>query len=198
MFRRTAFDEADGYRAEAEYWEDLDLYYRIAANGRLAVIPEALATVRHAHVSTRLRNDPGRVEDAVDLMFRSTDLYRRGGDHDRLFDSPEPADFPLHPLTFVSCGSTRLWSGESPAVLKRMWRRGGIRLTPSGARALIWVIWGTLSPKSLRFFLRSLLNARNLVARPLIGRRQFVEWHPRDRGAAEPAQAEARRLAVTK
>lgn len=181
MFRRAAFDRAGGYRPEAEYWEDLDLYYRIAALGRVGVIPETLATVRHADVSARLRDDPESVENAVDLMFRSTELYSRGEDHSSLFEMKLPADRPLHPLTFVSCGSTRLWSGESPAILKRMWRRGGFRPTPSGARALIWVTWGTLSPKSLRFVLRGLLNARNLIARPMIGDKSFVEWRPRHR-----------------
>jgi hypothetical protein len=201
MFRRTAFERAGGYRVEAEYWEDLDLYYRIAAGGRVGVIPETLATVRHAHVSARLRSDPQRVENAVDLMFRSTELYRRGGDHSRLFETSGPPDRPLHPLTFVSCGSTRLWSGESPATLKRMWRRGGFRLTLSGAHALIWVAWGTISPRSLRFFLRSLLHARNLVARPLIGNRDYVEWQPRGRRSADAegaGQARAGRVAVTK
>ncbi len=204
MFRREAFDRAGGYRAEAEYWEDLDLYYRIAARGRVAVIPEALATVRHAFVSARLRNDPERVENAVDLMFRSTGLHRRGKDYEPLLEASkaaQAADRPLHPLTFVSCGSTRLWSGEAPAVLKRMWRRGGIRPTPSGAHALVWVIWGTLSPTSLRFFLRSLLHARNLIARPLIGRRQWVEWLPSGRRLREPgesAQPDEGKRAVTK
>lgn len=201
MFRRAAFDRAGGYRAEAEYWEDLDLYYRIAAFGRVGVIPETLATVRHADVSARLRDDPESVENAVDLMFRSTEVYRRGGDHGSLFGTAMPADRLLHPLTFVSCGSTRLWSGESPAILKRMWRRGGFRPTPSGVRALVWVIWGTLSPKSLRFVLRGLLHARNLVALPLIGDRSFVEWKPRHRrgpARGETGQPDRGRLAVTK
>jgi hypothetical protein len=202
MFRRSAFDRAGGYRDGAEYWEDLDLYYRIAAHGRVAIIPQVLATVRHAHVSTRLRSDPDRVENAVDLMFRSTQIYRRGGDHSRLFGIEPLPNQRLHPLTFVSCGSTRLWSGQRPETLKRMWKRGGLRPNPSSAHAFVWVAWGTISPKSLRFFLRALLHARNLIARPLTERRSYIEWHPRDRRLAErqdPAQAAgAGRFAVTK
>jgi hypothetical protein len=201
MFRRSAFDQAGGYRAQAEYWEDLDLYFRMATIGRVAVIPEVLATVRHAHVSARLRNDPERVENAVDLMFRSTRLYSRGKDHDPLFGASEPAERRLDPLTFVSCGSTRLWSGESPATLGRMWRRAALRPTTSGARALTWVLWGTVSPKSLRFFLRSLLGVRNLVARPIVRNRIFVEWEPRS-ARTDPAPLDAQpgagRFAVTK
>jgi hypothetical protein len=198
MFRRAAFERAGGYRAEAEYWEDLDLYYRIAANGRVAVIPEVLATVRHADVSTRLRNDPSRVENAVDLMFRSTSVYREGGDHGRLFGKSAPER--LHPMTFISCGSTRLWSGQSPAVLKRMWRRARLGLNPASAHALVWVLWGSASPRSLRLFLRSLLRLRNAIAKPLLATRPWVEWAPSDDGAtpAQPVEAEAGRLAVTK
>jgi hypothetical protein len=193
MFRRAAFERAGGYRAEAEYWEDLDLYYRIAARGRVAVIPRVLATVRHADVSTRLRNDPSRVENAVDLMFRSTEVYRQGGDHGRLFGEGAPER--LHPMTFISCGSTRLWSGRSPAVLKRMWRRAGLGLNPASAHALVWVLWGSASPKSLRLFLRSLLRLRNAIAKPFLATRPWVEWVPRDgaAAAAQPAEAEAGR-----
>jgi GT2 family glycosyltransferase len=180
MFRRTAFDRAGGYRPEAEYWEDLDLYFRIAESGRVAVIPEVLATVRHAHVSDRLRSDPGRVENAVDLMYRSTSAYRKGGDHGPLLGLAGVHQRKLHPLTFISCGSTRVWSGQSPAVLARMRRRADLGLDAASAHALVWVLWGTISPKSLRFFLRAVMNVRNLVARPALGDRKFVEWRPRD------------------
>jgi len=196
MFRRAAFERAGGYRAEAEYWEDLDLYYRLAAAGAVAVIPEALATVRHARVSTRLRNEPGPVEDAVDLMYRATALYRGGGDHSSLLAGTRtrgPGE-KLHPMTFISCGSTLLWSGRSPRVLKRMWRRAGFGWNLASAQTLVWVIWGTLSPRSLRLFLRILLHARNFVARPMLGNRRFFLWHPRDRhlGRLEgPASAAA-------
>jgi hypothetical protein len=98
-------------------------------------------------------------------------------------------------MTFISCGSTRLWSGRSPAVLKRMWRRAGLGLNPASAHALVWVLWGSASPKSLRLFLRSLLRLRNAIARPLLATRPWVEWVPRDgaAAAAQPAEAEAGR-----
>jgi glycosyltransferase involved in cell wall biosynthesis len=191
MFRRASFDRVGGYRAEAEYWEDLDLYFRIAAAGRVVVLAEVLSTVRHARVSARLRNDQDRVENAVDLMFRCTDLYRRGGDHSALLlgaRGPGPGE-KVHPMTFISCGSTRLWSGRSPAVFGRMWRRAGFGWNLASAQTLVWVIWGTLSPKSLRLFLRTLLHARNLVAKLALGGETLIEWHPRDPGRQEAGGA---------
>jgi hypothetical protein len=188
MFRRASFERVGGYRDETEYWEDLDLYFRIAATGQVAVLTEVLSTVRHARVSTRLRSDQARVEDAVDLMYRSTAEYRGGGDHTPLLSAgrARPKGDKLHPMTFVSCGSTRLWSGRSPGVLKRMLQRAGFGPDLASAQALVWVLWGTISPRSLRLFLRTLLRARNIPARLILRDRKYIEWHPRDRDGGKP------------
>ena len=179
MFRRNAFERAGGYRPQAEYWEDLDLYYRIAETGRIAVIPEVLSTVRHARISTRLRHNQIRVENAVDLMFRSTQAHLAGEDHTPLLHAHLPmSEHKLHPMTFVSCGSTRLWSGRSPRVWSRMRARGLLKFDLATLHALAWVAWGTASPKTLRMFLRSLLHVRNALARPLLNGVAFVEWRP--------------------
>ncbi|HMJ92570.1 MAG TPA: glycosyltransferase [Allosphingosinicella sp.] len=190
MFRRTAFERAGRYRSEAEYWEDLDLYFRIAEQGGVAVIPEALSTVRHARVSTRLRNDPARVEDAVDLMYRSTARYSAGGDHGDLLGPgrARAAGEKLHPMTFISCGSTRLWSGRSPAVLGRMWKRAGFGLDAASLKTLVWVLWGTASPRTLRLSLRTMMRLRNAVARRLLGDLDVIEWRPRERPPSGPGR----------
>jgi GT2 family glycosyltransferase len=188
MFRRSAFDRAGGYRPQAEYWEDLDLYYRVAESGRIVVIPEVLSTVRHARISTRLRNNQIRVENAVDLMFRSTQVHAEGGDHTPLLMAHAPlSEHRLHPMTFVSCGSTRLWSGRSPRIWGRMRERALLRFDAATLHALFWVAWGTASPRTLRLFLRTLLHIRNAVAKPLLKGRPYVEWRPRE---AVPGTAE--------
>jgi hypothetical protein len=179
MFRRSAFDRAGGYRTGADYWEDLDLYFRIAAGGRVVVIPEVLSTVRHARISTRLRDAQEKVENSVDLMFRTVDAVRGGADPQRVIGGGGggPPD-RLHPMTFVSCGSTRLWTGRSPRIFGRLRARGRLRPDPASLHALAWILWGTASPRSLRLFLRSLLHLRNALAKPLVGRRPYVEWLP--------------------
>ena len=70
MFRREAFRRAGGYRAVCDYWEDLDLYMRMAGQGRVLVIPEPLYRHRYSETSTRLTSRRPAVERAVDLMFR--------------------------------------------------------------------------------------------------------------------------------
>jgi glycosyltransferase involved in cell wall biosynthesis len=193
MFRRTAFDRAGGYRSDAEYWEDLDLYFRVAAGGgRIVVIPEVLSTVRHARISTRLRNSQLRVENAVDLMFRSTQAYASGADYTPLLRAHDPlSDHRLHPMTFISCGSTRLWSGRSPRISARMRKRALLRCDGATLHALVWVAWGTASPRTLRLFLRALLWVRNFAAKPLLNGIAYVEWCPRDAAEAPAPKAEA-------
>jgi hypothetical protein len=194
MFRRDAFERAGRYRAEAEYWEDLDLYFRISANGgRILILPEILSTVRHARISTRLRDAQDGVENAVDLMFRSTARYWEGGEYDSLLAAAPGGGTheKLHPLTFISCGSTRLWSGRSPGVMQRMWQRARMRPNPPTLHALAWVGWGTVSPRSLRLFLRTLLHVRNGIAKIAIGDQASFEWNPR---RDPPARAGARAL----
>jgi glycosyltransferase involved in cell wall biosynthesis len=192
MFRRSAFEQAGRYRPQAEYWEDLDLYYRIAERGRIAVIPEVLSTVRHARISTRLRHNQIRVENAVDLMFRSTVVHAAGGDHTPLLYAHAPmAEHRLHPMTFVSCGSTRLWSGRSPRIWPRMRERALLKPDIATLHALIWVAWGTISPKTLRLLLRALLAVRNWLARPLLKGVPFVEWKPHAAPSHKPNRAHA-------
>ncbi|HJQ15452.1 MAG TPA: glycosyltransferase family A protein [Allosphingosinicella sp.] len=176
MFRRAAFDTVRGYRPEAEYWEDLDLYIRMSGVGRVAVIPEVLAAVRHSRISARFHDDPARVENAVDLMYRATECFRRSIDYGPLLHDDRTLHRKLHPLTFVSCGSTMLWSGRSPRTMARMVARARLRLDSLSLHALAWVTWGTISPKSLRFVLRTLMQIRNAVARIALRGRKIVDW----------------------
>jgi hypothetical protein len=178
MLRRAAFHRAGGYRARAEYWEDLDLYYRIAVHGRVVVIPEVLSTVRHARISTRLRDAQDKVETMVDRMFRTVESVSAGADPETALAQAGAAPQRLHPMTFVSCGSTNLWTGRSPRVYRRMRARARLGFDTASAHALFWVLWGTASPRSLRAFLRTLLHLRNLAARPLLKGREVVDWKP--------------------
>lgn len=181
MFRRADFLAVGGYRAEAEYWEDLDLYFRMADRGRLLVVPEILASVRHATTSTRLRDDSDRVENAVDTMYRAVAAFRAGEDYEAVLRRPRPPGEKLHPRIFVARGSTRLWSGRTPQVLRRMIRRGALGVNLQSLKALAWGAWGELSPRTLRFLIRTVLRLGNLAAKPHLAGRDAIEWHPRPR-----------------
>ena len=179
MFRKAAFDAVGGYRPEADYWEDLDLYLRMAARGRVVIIPDTLSTVRHSRVSTKFRTDQTVAEQAFDLMYRATAAYWQGADHRQV--APPADGQKLHPLSFVTFASTLLWAGHRPHIFRRMWRCGDLRCNSVSAHALLWAAWATISPKSLRLVLRSLLHLRNIIARPMLRSKEAIEWRPRRR-----------------
>jgi glycosyltransferase involved in cell wall biosynthesis len=178
MFRKDAFLAVGGYREQAEYWEDLDLYFRLALKGRLLVVPETLTSVRHSSISTRLRDDQERVEDAVDLMFRAAEAFWRGEDHEQVIRAGPRGGRKLHPRTFVSRGSTSLWAGRSPHVLGRMLRRSRFRADKASLQALVWAVWSEAFPRTLRGFIQLVLRLRNRAARNHLAGLRAAEWRP--------------------
>ena len=177
MFRREAFDRAGGYRTECNYWEDADLYRRLAALGKLLVIPEPLYAHRASTLSTRLASPSEEVEKAVDLMYRT--LGGLGG--------AAPRDGKVLPIVFVLLGSTVLWAGARPRVLGRVLRRAQLRFDVQSAAVLAWALWSMLSPGTLRSALRAAAQLRDRRHRARFADGAPVEWSP----LAAPANAEA-------
>jgi hypothetical protein len=184
MFRRDAFLRAGGYRLETAYWEDLDLFLRIAAQGRVLVSTRPLYRHRFSETSTRLTSALPAVEEAVDLMFRCRAAFERGEDYQRLLkpSAKQGQRTKLHPYTFLSMGFIPLWSGHRPMSLQRLLKRGALRADLITLKALIWASWAAISPRSLRKVMQALLRLRN---RRAAHRRQggAVEWRPRLRPA---------------
>jgi hypothetical protein len=180
MFRREGFERVGGYRSEADYWEDLDLYLRLLAVGRIAVIPEVLASVRFTRASTRLRDQAERVDRAIDLMYRAVADYCAGGGYPAVFPGGGklPAGAKLRPSTFVGRGSTQVWLARRPGLLTRMLATARLRFDWETAFALAWAVLATLSPRLLRLGLRAVMHWRKLQLEPDLGVRPFVEWAP--------------------
>ena len=178
MFRRQAFDQIGGYREVCDFWEDLDFFLRMAATGRVIVIPDVLYDYRFHDRGSRLTVKMEKVEDAVGLMHRCVSERRAGRDYNRLLlgGEEERARQKLPPAVFTSIGSTRLWSGHPPAILDALCRRGALAWNRATALALVWAVWGDLSPASLRLSIRCLIRARDLVASRRLGDRRLHEW----------------------
>lgn len=68
MLRRTALAAVGGYRREAQYVEDLDLYLRLARVGRLANIPEPLLFYRVHPASINFTKNAGRRETKLRIL----------------------------------------------------------------------------------------------------------------------------------
>jgi hypothetical protein len=180
MFRREAFRRVGGYRPETAYWEDLDLFLRMATQGRVLVSSRPLYCHRFSETSTRLTSALPAVERAVDLMFRCRTAFERGEDYERLLDPALRQEPPLklHPYTFLSMGFISLWSGHRPRSLERLLVQGALRPDLVTLKALIWAIWAAVSPRSLRKVMQMLLRQRN---RRAAHRRtgEAAEWRPR-------------------
>ena len=181
MFRREAFRRAGGYRPACDYWEDLDLYLRMAELGRILVIADPLYRHRFSEASTRLSSRRPAVERAVDLMFRCREAHGRGEDYTVLL---APGTVPdgqarLHPHTFLSLGFITLWSGLRPVILGRLLRRGRLRLDLATAAALVWAVWAAVGPGSLRLVTSWILLRRNRRAKRLLPPRDAYEWRAR-------------------
>lgn len=181
MFRRSSFNEVGGYRSGTDCWEDLDLYWRLYRIGRIFVIPRTLSRYRHSGNSLRERARADGLEHALERMYRSADLYRRTGDYEPLVAAPErpPDGERIHPRIFVARSWKRVWSGQRAIVFGQMLRRARFRFDIPSVQSFVFVLWATLSPKSLRFVLQGVTLARNAAVRAAIGRRPFVEWRPR-------------------
>lgn len=181
MFRTEAYHRVGGYRSEAEYWEDLDLYLRIGERGKIGVLAHALVNVRHSGMSTRMRDDQDAVENAVDAMYRCVRLYRKGLDyHPILLETEEARSHrKLHPRTFVACGWTTVLNGRRPQLCKRMLLRARFGLDLDSALSLGWMAIASASPRLLRAIVKLVSSIRTRLANCSTGPDVLHEWNPR-------------------
>lgn len=182
MFRRSVFDQAGGYREQCEYWEDQDLVVRMSFVSKVLVIPETLYQVRQWTKNTRVASDREKVENAVDLMYRSIARLEQNRSYDDLLEDPQPGS-RVDPRVFISAGSLILWAGGRPRLFGRLLRRGQLKFDVRTFNALVWTTWASISPGSLRAFLSMLLRARNLLAASAVSHAAPLSWSlPRTTG----------------
>jgi glycosyltransferase involved in cell wall biosynthesis len=170
MYRRDAFERAGGYRAGAERWEDVDLYLRLAREGRMLVVAAPLVSIRLSGASSRIADRPDEVEASMDRLYRR--LAEEAGTPRR------DVQGKLVPESFLVGGSIRIWAGERPRSFARLLRRGALGFDLASLRMLVWSGWAEASPRSLRLFLRALLALRNRAALRRLGGARYVEWRP--------------------
>jgi glycosyltransferase involved in cell wall biosynthesis len=192
MFRRDAFQAAGGYRQAADCWEDLDLYWRLSRHGRILVIPEILTRYRYSRVSLRERAQAEGLEQSLERMYRSVALFQEGEDYDPvLAGAAGPANGErIHPRIFVARSWMRVWSGQRAIVFGQMLRRARFRFDLPSVQSFAFVLWASVSPRSLRLVLQGVTRARNRIVKARMGNPPFIEWRPRGPapdGSGEPA-----------
>jgi hypothetical protein len=177
MFRRSAFDRAGGYRTGADLWEDLDLYWRMAREGRVLVISDVLTDYRYSATSVRYRSNAEAAERAFEHMLQAVDRVARGSDEDPL-SLKLPPNRRVRPRVFVGRSWLPLWTGQRNRLFRRMLRNADLRLNRESLLALAFVGWGATSPRSLRFLLAAATHLRNRYVRWRLAGADHVEWRP--------------------
>jgi glycosyltransferase involved in cell wall biosynthesis len=152
MFRRQAFDEIGGYLPGCADGEDQDLFRRMAAVRRVVTLPEVLYHYRY-----HLTNST--------VITYTRDLESNGS------HSAENVAASLYAL-----GAMRLWAGYAPDILGPMLAIKSLRIHPRTFKILTWASWGSLSPASLRYFIRTLVHARDLLLGLRIEDGRPYEW----------------------
>lgn len=179
MFRRSLFDAVHGYHQAFEYWEDLDLYLRLAECGQVLVWPGVLYRYRFHASSTLSGVTRERRIDAVELMHRCLAERRAGRDHTTLpTGAPRPAKAArrLAAATLYSLGAPRLWAGHSPGISSDLRRVRLWKPEWSLPVVVILALWGAVNPRGVRMVLRALIRTRDGLASSMLPSAAPVEW----------------------
>lgn len=189
MFRRPLFLGLGGYRAACTYWEDLDLYVRMAALGPILVLSDALYRYRFHPGSATLGDGRDRLVSAAGLMYRCVDQRRAGEDYTPLLAGNGADDESLDPRVLFTVGSPRLWAGQAPGIVGDLGRLPLRAPIPSLLRTLVLALWGEVSPGSLRRSLRAFIRVRDGLASARIRDGSAVEWHLGGRSDRRPTRS---------
>lgn len=179
MVRRALLERVGGYRRGCEYWEDLDLYLRLARAGRLLVIPEALYRYRFHVGNVRLRDRSEDVLRGTSLMLRCAARVRRGEPYDDLIAAPgasvDEARQRAGVLANYALNAQRIWSATPLDFWRHVDARDLVTADPRVFAACAVAAAATLSPRACRGALARFIGVRDqLAARVLEG--GPVEW----------------------
>ena len=154
MFRRTAFELLQGYDERFSGGEDQDFFYRMRSQGRVVTLPDVLYHYRyHASNATLLTGAKG-VSAARNGHHQNSDGL----------------------AALYMWGSMRLWAGEKPAILPQLINSRVLRSNWKSLLALASGLVGSVSPRALRFGLRSFIRARDLIATSTVREGRPYEW----------------------
>jgi hypothetical protein len=179
MFRREAFDRVGGYRADCDYWEDQEFFWRMMDAGALLVLREPHYAYRFNQGHSRLTAGFTKVENALDLSFRCQSLRRRGEDYNALIAATS-VDRPVkvRPAVFRVIGSLLLMSGHRPRLTRRLLGRGRLRFDRETLAALVHAVASTVAPAAMRQLLNRRARLREARAARIIPDDAVFEWHP--------------------
>lgn len=165
MFRRSAFDEAGGYAADTDGWEDISLVYRLARRGQILVLPDALLDYRY-HSGGSTVNGPQ--EDRADSIRAFNQQWANGEGDGESSDAMSRA--------YRLRAGMRVWAGLPPDVPARFPRIGSARWLRSTVPIAAYATWGRLSPRAMRWMMAAMISTRNRFYRHGLKAGEPVTW----------------------
>ena len=151
MFRREVFDQVGGYNETSTSGEDQDLFFRMAARGRVVTLPDVLYSYRYHSNNATLFNGTRAISENHSENGNAL-------------------------AAFYMLGAMRLWAGDPPMLLQPILEKKSLKWNPKTLMILVSAIWGHLSPPTLRIFLRSSIRARDLLASVRVKDGRPYEW----------------------
>ena len=152
MFRRAAFERAGGYRPECDYWEDQDLYWRMAEVGQLLVLPQVHYSYRYNSGQSRIAADTAHVERAIDLFYRCLAARQANTDYEEVIAAEAGGSGRVCTKAYRALAALQLMSGgrPHPVLLRKLVRAGVARLNGESFLSLGWCAAAYLWPAGLR------------------------------------------------
>lgn len=154
MFRRTAFELLRGYDERFYAGEDQDLFYRMRSLGRVVTLPDVLYHYRYHSSNATLLTGAEGVRAASNGHIQNSDGLAK----------------------LYMWGSMRLWAGEAPAILPQLIGSHVLRSNWKSLFAVGSALVGSVSPRALRFALRSFIRARDLIATMTVRKGRPYDW----------------------
>ena len=154
MFRKEAFEAVGGYSDKSAGGEDQDLFHKMTAKGRVVTLPDVLYHYRYHSGNATLLNGTHAVRVVQERH------------------SQNGQDF----AAFYMLGAMRLWSGQSPDILRALLAKKSWPWNLTTLVALTSASWGSISPVTLRLFVRSLIHLRDRLASIRVKDGRPYEW----------------------
>lgn len=164
LYRRSDFEATGGYPPNTDYFEDIELYRRLATRGALLVIVAPLVSIRFAGQHPRLHDNREEVLRKVDRQFHA---------------NPDAAgDRPVTIMAYYSIAVHKILALQRPRMLGEMLRRAQFG-SPLRALAILgYVSVAEISPRLARFIGNSAVWTRERFAARRLDGDLVREWTP--------------------
>lgn len=186
MLRKAAFEEVGGYREECDYWEDIDFFHRLAQTGKTLILVDPLYRYRFSATSNRLHAQPTRVERQLALQLRCRKAIDRGQEYEEFLHSDKALEMEPPLRVFQQRAGLSIWAGYRSNLIFEWLKRRSLKSGLLDPAALVYLVWGAVSPRSLRWVLGRLVNWRNGKARRVLGSQKTVDWDADRANIAKP------------